>query len=421
MEHSSKQHNNLNKGFHVMAKPIGPICNLDCTYCFYTEKEALFPKEQNYRMSDEILEAYIRKNLDEQEIPEITFAWQGGEPTLMGLDFFRKAIKLQKRYNKGKKIINTFQTNGILLDDEWCEFLAQHNFLIGLSLDGPEDIHDKYRYDHKKRPTFQLVIRGLRLLQKHNVEYNILACVNSESSKRPLDVYHFFKEKGVKFIQFIPIVERKPDANAEELDLKLAVPPALDREEAAIAVTPWTVEPAAYSYFMRRIIDEWVRHDVGKVFVMNFEWALNCWMGLPSPSCFFAKRCGDSVIIEHNGDIYSCDHFMYPQYRLGNILTDDLKKMIFSKQQLEFGAVKETTLPKQCQQCDALFVCNGGCPKHRFLKTYDGEPGLNYLCKGYDDFFRHIHKYMKIMVKLLNNNLPVANVMKAIDRPLIIK
>ncbi len=391
-------------GFHVMAKPIGPVCNLHCEYCFYLEKEALFPDGEKYRMPDEVLEAYIRGNIASQDprVPEIIFAWQGGEPTMLGVDFFEKAVALERKYApRGKAIVNTIQTNGTLLDDEWCRFLAKNNFLVGLSLDGPGEIHDRYRVDRGGRPSFDRVMRGLALLKKHGVEFNVLACVNEESAGRPRDVYRFLRSNGVEFIQFIPIVERLPDRASEELGLELAAPPALDGEDVWSAVTAWTVRPEHYGDFMIGVFDEWVRNDVGDTFVMNFEWTLTAYAGLPAASCFFLKRCGRALIIEHNGDVYSCDHFMYPDYRLGNILTDDLGEMVNSEKQVAFGALKETTLPRRCRECDVLFACRGGCPKHRFIKTPDGEPGLNYLCEGYRKFYRHVAPYMNVILGLM--------------------
>ena len=400
---------------HIMAKPTGPLCNLDCEYCFYLEKEALFPTGERYRMSDEVLETFIRKVAEYQTVPELLYAWQGGEPTMMGLDFFRKAIELEKRYDGGRRIANTLQTNGTLLDDKWCAFLAENNFLVGLSLDGPEDIHDLYRHDRGGNPTFSRVMRGLDLMKKHGVKFNILACVTAESAKRPLDVYRFFKDRCVQFIQFTPIVERMPTAEAARLGLKLGTPPALDETDQS-NVTPWTVGPEDYGDFLIAVFDEWVRNDVGSIFVMNFEWALTNWMGGPQTACFFMERCGNAVIVNHNGDIYSCDHFVYPEYRLGNILTDELGDMFNSERQLAFGAVKETSLPPFCRECDVLFACRGECPKHRFLKTPDGEPGLNYLCAGYRKFFRHARPYLDTVIQTIRMGCPAEKVMDLVRK-----
>ena len=422
MSKSNSNHKSSTLGFHVMAKPIGPLCNLNCRYCFYLEKEALFPQGEDYCMSEEVLDAYIRKTVEvSRDLPELLFAWQGGEPMLMGIDFYKKVLHLQKQYAEGKRVANTFQTNGTLLNDEWCRFLQEHDFLIGLSLDGPEHIHDHFRMDRGGKSTFSSVKRGLDLLKKHGVEFNILCCVTRESAQKPLEVYCFFKEQGAEYIQFIPIVERVPDRVSHKLGLQLASPPDLRNEPETVSVTPWTVDPEGYGDFLIKVFDEWVRRDVGTVFVMNFEWALGSWALGDSPACFFSKRCGRAVIIEHNGDVYSCDHFMYPAYQLGNILEDELSEMLESEQQIAFGAQKELALPRACRECVYLFACRGECPKHRFMISPYGEPGFNYLCKAYKKYFRHVNKYMRVMVQLLENNLPASYVMDAIDGPLIIK
>ena len=400
---------------HLMAKPAGPDCNLNCGYCFYLEKEALFPEGGRYRMSDEVLETYIRKTAEYQTVPELLYAWQGGEPTLMGIDFFRKAVELEKRYAGGRRIANTLQTNGILIDDEWCRFLAENKFLVGLSLDGPKDVHDRYRKDRGGEPTFDRVMRAMDLLKKHGVEFNILACVTRESAKRPLDVYRFFKEQGVRFIQLIPIVERMPDTESERLGLKLGMPASIDNSDEP-NVTPWTMIPEDYGDFLIGVFDEWVKNDIGSVFIMNFEWFVVNWMGMLQANCFFSERCGQAVIVEHNGDVYSCDHFVYPKYRLGNILAGEPGEMIDSEKQLRFGAVKEESLPKYCRECDFLIACRGECPKHRFLKTPDGEPGLNYLCTGYKKFFNHVRPYMDAIVQTIRMGCPAEKVMDLVRK-----
>lgn len=397
---------------HLMAKPVGPACNLDCSYCFYTEKRVLFPGQTGARMSDETLDAYIREYIASQKAPEILFTWQGGEPTLAGLDFFRKAVRLQKKYAAGKRISNSLQTNGTLLNDEWCRFLKANNFLVGISLDGPEHIHDRHRVDRKGTPTFGRVMKGLALLQKHAVEYNVLSSISREASAHPLEIYHFFKGNGVQFIQFIPIIERKPDAAAVELGLRHGSPPSPDKQDIEFTdVTPWSVEPLPFGDFLIQMFDEWVQNDVGAIHVMNFEWSLASWMGLPATICIFSETCGDSWIIEQNGDIFLCDHFVYPLYRLGNITETGLSAMEGSAPHREFGAVKELAVPSVCEKCEVRFACNGGCPKHRFKRSADGEPGLNYLCDGYKKYFRHIHRYMKVMRQLIENGLPAAKVM----------
>jgi uncharacterized protein len=413
---------NFPRGFHILAKPIGPLCNLNCTYCYYTEKRALFAKGENYRMSEQVLDAFIRKYIRSmpQATPEVSFAWQGGEPMLMGLEFFHEAVRLQKKYSNGKKITNALQTNGVLLDDTWCAFLAENDFLVGLSLDGPEDIHNRYRVDHQGKGSFKAVMKGLDLLKRRGVAYNVMASVTRESALRPWDVYHFFKEQEVEFIQFIPIVERVADADALRLGLDLAVPP----EEGLghpTEETPWSVEPESYGNFLNTIFDEWVRNDVGTVFVVNFEWALMAWLGGEATVCQFSRRCGRSLAIEHDGNLYSCDHYVYPRYLLGNIRSVDLAELVDSPQQSSFGARKETALPAYCQTCEHLFACRGECPKHRFLKTPDGQPGLNYLCEGYKKYFSHINGPMKIMKALLENNQPASYVMDALRGPLAIR
>ncbi|MFH1037311.1 MAG: anaerobic sulfatase-maturation protein [PVC group bacterium] len=395
---------------HLMAKPTGPACNLNCDYCFYLEKEALFPGNKQHRMSDEVLEAYIRKTAEYQTVPELLYAWQGGEPTMMGVDFFRKAIDLEKRYAGGRRIVNTLQTNGTLLDDEWCAFLAENKFLVGFSLDGPKDIHDRHRRDRGGEPTFDRVMRAMELMKKHAVEFNILACVTRASAKRPLDMYRFFKKEGVRFIQFTPIVERLPDEESGRIGFMLGMPAALDETDRP-DVTPWTVDPEEYGDFLIGVFNEWVRNDVGSVFVMNFEWALTNSMEAPQAACFFSRRCGAAVIVEHNGDVYSCDHFVYPEYRLGSILTDGLRGMVESERQRAFGAVKEEGLPRYCRVCEFLFACRGECPKHRFLKTPEGEPGLNYLCAGYRKYFRHIGPYLEAIGQTIRMGYPAQKVM----------
>ena len=416
----SAKHDGYPQGLHVVAKPIGPACNLDCEYCFYLEKQALFPAGGQYRMTDRALSAFITGYITSQPAPAVEFVWQGGEPTLLGIDFFRRVIELQKPFAKSKTITNSLQTNGTLLTDEWCRFLKKHNFMVGISLDGPKEIHDRYRKDRKGRGTFEQAVRGLKLMQKHKVEYNVLACVARETAARPLEVYRFFRDAGVEFIQFTPIVERMPDPQSAGQGLRLAAPAALDSPEGQGEVTDWTVQPEDYGDFLIAVFEEWVRHDVSRVFVMNFEWALNAWIGNPSPVCVHAKQCGRSLVIEHNGDVYACDHCVYPQYRLGNILTDTLPIMAEKSLRSGFGVTKETALPRRCRECDVLAACRGGCPKHRFATTFDNEPGLHHLCDGYGKFFLHIRKYLRVMARLLEHGQPVSLVMEAIKGPLVI-
>lgn len=411
----------LPQGIHVVAKPIGPKCNLNCEYCFYLEKQALFPADEKYRMSDKVLSAFITNYISSQPTPMVEFVWQGGEPSLLGIDFFKKVVEFQKPFIKKKTISNSLQTNGTLLTDEWCHFLKKHNFMVGISLDGPKGIHDRYRRDRAGSGTFDKVMRGLKLLQKHKVDYNVLACVARETAKQPLDVYRFFKNEGIEFIQFAPIVERMPDPVSLENGLRFAGPAALDKEEEQAQVTPWSVIPEEYGEFLIAIYEDYIRNDVGKTFVMNFEWALNAWIGNTSPVCIHARQCGRALVIEHNGDVYACDHCVYPQHRLGNILTDSIPVMVEKSLQSGFGVSKETALTGLCKECNFLAACRGGCPKHRFAKTYYDEPGLHYLCEGYKMFFNHIRKYLHAMTQLLENGLPVSYVMDAVDGPLVIK
>jgi uncharacterized protein len=401
------------RGFHIMVKPIGPICNLNCRYCFYLEKEKLYPETEtknvraNWGMKPETLERFIRDYIEAQDIPEITFAWQGGEPTLLGVEFFEQAVQFQQQFANGKRINNAFQTNGILIDDQWSEFLAKNNFLIGLSIDGPEELHDRYRRDKGGRPSFAKVFRGMQLFKKHGVEFNTLTCVQRHNALRPLDVYRFLREEGSGFMQFIPIVERKAPPGEDGLTL---VKP--DTPEAM--VTDWSVEPRAYGQFLSDIFDEWVRSDVGRIFVQIFDVSLEAWFGREPSLCVFRETCGDGLALEHNGDLYSCDHYVYPSHRLGNILNDALGDMVDSPFQWKFGTDKRDTLPRYCLECPVHFICHGECPKHRFLSTPEGEPGLNYLCEGYKHFFNHIDPYMKFMAAELRAERPPANVMEYI-------
>jgi uncharacterized protein len=406
-----KQQDYSPQGFNVIVKPAGPVCNLNCRYCFYTEKEALFDPNHNCRMNYEVLEIFIEKYIKSQPLSEVLFVWQGGEPTLMGLDFYRKAVRLQNKYANGKQIINSLQTNGTMLDDKWCEFMARNSFLVGLSLDGPEDIHNYHRLDRSSKPTFQAVMHGLELMKKHRVEFNILACVTKQNSQRPLDVYDFFKEQDVQYIQFIPIVERQPCATLEKTGLRLAGPPSLHREKEQSEITEWSVGPSAYGEFLIKIFSEWVRCDVGSVFIMNFEWALSSWVSGTSCACTFSENCGRCLAMEHNGDVYSCDHYVYPDYYLGNIINTSLQQMLESEKQIRFGEIKQAALPAKCRRCDVLFACNGGCPKRRFAESRKGQPNLNYLCESYKRFFKHIAPYMKTMKQLIRQGKPASTIM----------
>ena len=397
--------------FHIMTKPIGPICNLDCKYCFYLEKEKLYPGTKKWEMSGEVLERYVREYIAAQPGDEVHFAWQGGEPTLLGLEFFRRVVELQRKFAGGKTIANALQTNGVLLDEEWGEFLAEHGFLVGVSIDGPRELHDCYRIDKGQAPTFDRVIRGIAKLKQHGVDFNTLTVVHRRNSEYPVEVYRFLKEIGSGFIQFIPIVERKA-ADSDENELVLIKPSF----ESAAEVTEWSVEPDAYGRFLSRIFDEWVKKDVGRVFVQLFDVALESWMGMEASLCVFRRTCGSALAMEHTGDLYSCDHYVYPENRLGNIMETALEKLIDLPEQKTFGQAKLESLPKMCRSCEVRFACNGECPKHRFLTTPEGEPGLNYLCAGYKHFFKHIGPYMEFMAGELREGRAPANIMRFLGR-----
>ncbi len=401
--------------FHVMTKPVGPICNLDCRYCFYLEKERMFPAGQSFRMSDAVLETYVRRYITEQASGEIHFAWQGGEPTILGIEFFRKVLSLQRKYAAGKTVLNAIQTNGTLLDDSWGTFLAENGFLVGLSVDGPRGLHDRYRVDKGGRPTFDKVMEGLSVLQKHGVEFNTLTVVHRANALHPLEVYRFLREIGSRFIQFIPLVERPVDPAKNPRGLDLAPPPPGGAASHGVHVTPWSVCADDYGDFLVRVFDEWVRYDVGKVFVQLFDVALGNWIGRGSSLCVFAESCGRALALEHNGDVYSCDHYVYPEHKLGNLMNQSLGAMVASTAQTKFGGSKKETLPRYCRECEVRFACNGECPKHRFAFTPDGEAGLNYLCPAYKRFFKHIDPYMRFMGRLLDEGLPPSEIMGMFD------
>ncbi len=405
--------------FHVLAKPTGAVCNLDCKYCFFLSKESLYPGSR-FRMRDEVMEAYVKQLIESQESSHVTIAWQGGEPTLMGLDFFRRAMALVEKYTRsGKTFEHTIQTNGTLLNDAWCEFLRENNFLVGLSMDGPRELHDAYRVDKHNRPTFDKVMRATRLMKRHGVEFNILCTVHAGNVMRPLRVYRFFREElKARFIQFIPIVERvtpelRDAANEGWGDRKHARP---FYSQQGDIVTERSVRPEQWGRFLNTIFDEWVKRDVGRVYLQIFESALASWVGLQPSMCIFAETCGDAVALEHNGDLYSCDHYVEPEYRLGNITEKHMVELMSSTQQRSFGAAKRDTLPRYCRECEVRFACHGECPRNRFATTPDGEPGLNYLCAGYKRFFKHIDRPMRIMTNLLRQQRSPAEVMRMLKR-----
>ena len=388
---------------HVLAKPAGSTCNLNCAYCFYLQKEQLYPGSR-FRMSDEVLESYISQLIESHRANTVTVAWQGGEPTLMGVDFYRRAIALQEKYARpGMTFENTLQTNGTLLNDEWCEFFRENNFLIGISIDGPRQLHDTYRVNRAGKPTFDRVMGGLRLLQKHGVEYNILVTVNRTNAEHPLEVYRFFRDEiKTSWLQFIPVIERLDDGK-------------VTLYQKGEKVSDRSVKPGQWGQFLTTIFDEWVRHDVGRIFVQTFEAAVRNWMG-PGGSgmCIFDPTCGHGLALEHNGDLYACDHFVEPDFLLGNIHRTHMTDLAGSEQQQIFGRDKMDALPELCRQCEVRFACHGECPKNRFLTTPDGEPGLNYLCAGYKQFFQHIDGPLKILAQLIRRGLPAEHVMQVL-------
>lgn len=395
------------KPFQVMAKPTGPLCNLDCTYCFYLEKEQLYPGTKNWQMSRTVLEAYIREYIESQPQQVVTFAWQGGEPTLLGIAWFENVLALQRQYSRGKQIENVLQTNGVTLNADWAHFFADHNFLIGISIDGPRELHDAYRVDKGQQTTFDQVMRGIEHLTAAEVRFNTLTVVHRKNSNHPLEVYQFLKEIGSGFMQFIPAVERRATHGASNGLVLLGPDHTADAQ-----MTDWSVEPRAYGDFLCAIFDEWVRNDVGKYFVQLFDVTLELWLGMPPSLCVFSETCGDAVVVEHQGDLYSCDHYVYPENKLGNILENPLAALVGSEKQRSFGRAKRDSLPSFCRNCDVRFACNGECPKHRFMTTPDGEPGLNYLCAAYKKFFHHVAPYMEFMGRELLNRRPASRVME---------
>lgn len=459
--------------FQVMAKPTGARCNLDCAYCFFLRKERLYPGSA-FRMSDEVLESYIRQTLAAHGGPEVSIAWQGGEPTLMGLDFFRRAVDIERAaLRPGLTVGNTLQTNGVLLDDEWCEFLRQNRFLVGLSLDGPRELHDAYRRDKAGNPVFDKVVRAVRLMQKHQVEFNVLCTVNAVNSQHPLEVYRFFRDElGARYLQFIPIVEKdegqgtgdeagtsdqssgtsgqwsgvrgqgplvrgqgaggsdqcsegggqgsaEPPAVAGHADTRTAVSPldprpsTLGGPQTSVPLTERSVRPEQYGRFLIGVFDEWVAHDVGSVFVPFFDAVLASYVYGESSLCVLRPTCGDALVLEHNGDLYSCDHFVEPRHRLGNITQTPLADLVLGARQYAFGQAKSLDLPKVCRECRFLFTCHGECPKNRVLTTPDGEPGLNWLCAGLKAFFEHTEKPMQEMARLLRSGRYADEIMQA--------
>ncbi len=390
-------------GCHVMAKPSGSICNIDCKYCFYLEKEKLYPERNlNWKMDERTLEAYIQQHIDAQEGNEVIFAWQGGEPTLLGIEFYQRVIQYCGQYAKEKTIHHAFQTNGILIDEKWCEFFKQNNFLIGLSIDGPKELHDYYRVTRSKKGTHDQVMRAVHLFHQYDISFNTLTVVNDKNVHEPIKVYEFLKEIGSTYVQFIPLVERK--INSGEY---LAGP-----NEPFASVTSWSVNAKDFGQFLSAIFDHWIRKDVGSVFVQLFDSVFSSWLGHSAGLCVFSRTCGHAFALEANGDLYQCDHYVYPEFKLGNIHEMTIKEMNRSKEAIQFGLNKQSLLDTDCKRCRFLFACNGGCPKHRFEISFSGYPNHNYLCRGYYHFFSHIEPYMRAMVQLIKQGRPPSDIMK---------
>ena len=392
---------------YIMAKPVGAICNLACNYCYYLEKSKLYKETPKHIMSDELLEKFVKEYIESQTMPQVLFTWHGGETLMRPLSFYQKVIELQRKYARGRTIDNCIQTNGTLLNDEWCRFFHDNQWLVGVSIDGPQEFHDEYRKNKQGKPSFMKVMQGINLLNKHQVEWNALAVVNDFNADYPLDFYHFFKEIGCRYIQFTPIVERI----AYHSDGRhLAAVEEGDHEKLA----DFSITPEQWGNFLCTIFDEWVKNDVGEYFIQLFDATLANWVGEQPGICSLAKTCGHAGVMEFNGDVYACDHFVFPQYKLGNIYSHTLVEMMYSEKQQKFGRDKFDSLPTQCKECQYLFACNGECPKNRFCKTATGEAGLNYLCKGYYQYFDHVAPYMDFMKKELLAQRPPANIMEAI-------
>lgn len=396
------------KPLYVMLKPAGAHCNLACKYCYYLEKNKLYPTAQRHLMSDEMLEQFTREYIEAQTMNQVLFTWHGGEPLLRSLDFYRKALSLQQKYAGGRRIDNVIQTNGTLLTDEWCEFFAQNHWLVGISIDGPQPDHDHYRLTAAGKPSWKKVMQGIKLLKKHGVEWNAMAVVNAYNANHPLEFYRFFKENGCQFLQFTPIVERLTRHEDGRTLASLA-----DKDE--ISLSEASVTPEQWGYFLCAIFDEWVRKDVGKIFVEIFDCTLANWMGISPGICAYSKECGHAGVMEHNGDVYSCDHFVFPEYKLGNIRDHSLIDMLYGEQQQEFSRLKHSSLPRQCKECDMEFACHGECPKNRFMKDKYGDSGLNYLCPGYYHYYQHVAPYMDYMKQELMSQRPPSNIMKVVQ------
>lgn len=401
--------NPFGRPLYVMLKPAGSLCNLRCRYCYYLEKANLYGHSAGHIISDALLEKFIKEYIEAQTTPEVLFTWHGGETLMRPVSFYRRALELEKKYAKGRRISNSIQTNGTLLNDEWCEFFRENDFLVGVSIDGPREFHDEYRRTATGRPTFHKVMQGINLLNKHGVEWNALAVVNDFNADYPLEFYRFFKDIHCRYIQFTPIVER-----IVHRDDGLTLAPGM---QEGGEVTDFSVTPEQWGNFICTIFDEWVKQDVGQYFIQLFDATLANWVGVVPGVCTLAEECGHAGVMEFNGDVYSCDHFVYPEHRLGNLHDHTIIEMMYSDRQREFAKMKRQLLPRQCKECPFRFACHGECPKNRFTHDRYGEPGLNYLCEGYRRFFSHVAPYMDFMKAELEAQRPPANVMQFRPRP----
>ena len=397
----------FSRPLYVMLKPAGARCNLRCRYCYYLEKDHLYAGNDAHFMSERLLEKFIADYMQAQTTPEVLFTWHGGEALLRPIAFYERALQLQRRYARGRQVVNSIQTNGTLLTPEWCEFLRENGFLVGISIDGPRNVHDAYRRTSADGPSFDRVMQGLQLLKDHHVEWNALAVVNNLNVEKPREFYRFFKDIGCQYLQFAPIVER-----IVSRDDGLTLAPGM---QEGGRLTSHSITPSQWGRFLCELFDEWVVADVGSIFVQIFDATLANWVGVTPGICSLSAHCGHAAVMEHNGDVFSCDHFVFPEYRLGNLNEKTITEMVYSPQQQRFAQMKTAMLPRQCRECPFLFACHGECPKNRFMRDKYGNAGLNYLCEGYRQFFSHVTPHMNFMRRELQAGRPPANIMQALN------